>query len=137
MKWAKLSERERDALVAEKVMGWQSKPCDLEETGGELTIYGSGDACCPRCGSHEHINSFEHGTIPPPHYTTSMDAACTIPEYPTFFGANTEIACVPKSYWRCHIDFHQRGEHYHGFGDTPAEAVCVAFLRAVGVEIEV
>lgn len=73
--WGEMSERERDELVARLVMGWQPRPCDLEETGGDLTVYDSGDACCPRCGEYEHINSFEHGVMAPPHYTTNLAAA--------------------------------------------------------------
>src|SRR5258708_5793037 len=72
IKWNELSPAERDRLVAEKVMGWQPVQCD---EGIELTVYDDGDAWCPRCHQREHTSSFEHGIIPPPAYTQSMDAA--------------------------------------------------------------
>lgn len=75
MTWEEMTPEQQNTSIAEKVMGWQPKPCDLEETDGELTIYDNGDACCPRCSAYEHISSLKHGMIPPPHYNTSMDAA--------------------------------------------------------------
>lgn len=72
IKWSELDAEERDRLVATKIMGWQPVQCDEDI---ELTIYDDGDAWCPRCHAREHINAFEHGIIPHPAYTRSMDAA--------------------------------------------------------------
>jgi hypothetical protein len=155
--WSKMSDIQRNACIAEKVMGWQwiayafydaAPPDDqlwllpdgqsvARLTSGEWTYYLEEPEVYPE-GSPFPLPHKDNRHLPGwiPDYSTSMDAACTIPAHPSFFGANTEIVCVPKGYWRCCVDFHQRGKEYHGFADTPAEAVCIAFLRAVGVEIE-
>jgi hypothetical protein len=74
--WNALTPGQWNRLVAEKVMGWTEQPCDLDaHPEMELAIYSDGFACCPRCGVYDHIGSLEHGSIPPPPYSTSMDAA--------------------------------------------------------------
>ena len=74
MTWTEMTPEERNRLVAEKVMGWQPKPCDDDDT----MLYDAGEMCCRNCGVYEHINSFEHGEPLPPRYTQSMDAAWPI-----------------------------------------------------------
>lgn len=145
MKWTELSEQERDVLVASKVMRWQPKPCDLEETDEELTLYGSGDVCCPRCGAYGHINAFEHGTIPPPHYTTSMDVAWQVLQkvlddskgyaQMTLYHTGGYLAL------RIHMQDGDKDRflppvHVEDEMSAP-KILCIAALRAVGVEIEV
>ncbi len=70
-----MTPEEINQLVAEKIMGWTPKPCDLEETQQEWTVYDDGYCWCPRCKVREHISTFEHGIIPPPRYSTDMNAA--------------------------------------------------------------
>jgi hypothetical protein len=149
--WTKMDGHARDSLVAEKLFGWQSKPCDLEETDGELTIYDSGDACCPRCGVYEHINDFAHGFTVPPHYTTSMDAAWLVVEKlksEEWFD-NLELVYVKRNqrrdteYIRVNFCFRNgtnagKGPWDHSYAEaaTAPEAICLAALRAIGVEVE-
>lgn len=79
--WKALTPEQRDRCVAEKVMGWTEQLCDLDAHDGmELAIYDSGDAYCPRCHAYGYIDDLEHGIIPPPRYTQSMDAAWLIVE---------------------------------------------------------
>ncbi len=123
IQWSALTPEERDALVHSKVLVLPlNVPCTDGQIDEHMGIYWR----CT-CG---WISDFQVGedtstahSKPIPHYTTSMDAACTIPTQPQFFGANTEIVCVPQAYWG-------------GMGDTPAEAVCIAFLKACDVEFE-
>ena len=42
------------------------------------------------------------------------------------------LSKTPVTYWVA--EFHQRGTVYQDFGDTPAEAICLAALKAVDSE---
>jgi hypothetical protein len=133
MKWSELSSEQRNRLVATEVMGWQAKECDGEI--GEQPISPDGWYCL-RCGYDGSWGDGMTHEENPPRYSESMDRACTIPQHPRFFEANTSIVCVPQSYWKCEMDFHQKGTVYYAFADVPAEAVCLVALKAVGISID-
>lgn len=141
MKWATVSDREKTRLILEHILKWtyftdfDTYHSALWQTGewvsvGNPVAFWSEDRDQWSVQYQDH----EDGEIFDPLH--SMDTACMLPESPAFFGANTEIVCVPMAYWRCSIDFHQRGVYFHGYAAKPAEAICIAFLRAVGIDIE-
>jgi len=70
----KMTPEEINQLVAEKIMEWTPKPCNLEETKREVIYYDDGYVECPCCKVMKHIDDFEHGIIPPPRYSTDMNA---------------------------------------------------------------
>lgn len=144
MKWIEMSEQERDRLVATTVMGWQERPCDLDETGGELTLYDSGDACCPRCGVYDHINSFEHGMLQPAHYTTNMDAAWQVLKaMASRYDAQAEFVNEPFAQFVDELLPNSGGEIWTAWkcmatevAKWTPESICIAALKACGVVIE-
>jgi hypothetical protein len=69
------TSKEINQLVAEHIMGWTPKPCNLEETKREVIYYDDGYVECPCCKVNTHIDEFKHGIIPPLHYSTDMNAA--------------------------------------------------------------
>lgn len=139
MKWKSLSARERDALVAEKIFGWQEQPCDLEASDDELTIYDSGGACCPRCGAHGHINTIEHGMLQPAHYTTSWEASMLVIQQ-----VRQRLYSKRRYFWQEVQRIISRRIHVqHGLVDWPdaffflaPDIVGLAALRTYGIEIE-
>jgi Phage ABA sandwich domain len=73
MKWNELSTEQKNALVAEHVMGWQAKECesDLAEVCGGWQ--------CTSCGLSgdwgKDFDRYAGHLALPPRYTESMDAA--------------------------------------------------------------
>jgi hypothetical protein len=139
MKWAELSERERDALVAEKVLKWTPGVCDGEM--GEQPCSPDG-WFCQKCGFEGYWgDSFEHQELPK-HYTTSLDAAwqvvkrINIPEgstYETYARFIKELEKIVGSnmffdLFYCDLD---------GDDHLTPERLCIAALRAVGETIDV
>jgi Phage ABA sandwich domain len=133
--WKALTPEQRNRLIATKVMDWTEQPCDLDaHPEMELAIYSDGFACCPRCGVYDHIGSLEHDIIPPPPYSTSMDAAWLIVE-------KRKGAVLDATYKHdrllCRATFCTVEAVHEAYGVTMQEAVCIAALHAVGVEVKV
>ncbi|GMA50155.1 hypothetical protein GCM10025857_15120 [Alicyclobacillus contaminans] len=104
MKWSEMSPRERDALVAEKVMGYTE------------------------CGKEEPIE-----------YTTHISAAWDVVDRMQQLGWNMDLMnayIVPEigRQWGC--DLRDGRNLVVGLGPTAPEAICLAALRAVGVDVE-
>jgi hypothetical protein len=113
IKWSELSPRERDALVAEKVMGFNKSDLDFM---GEIHV--------EKDGIHREL----------PHYTTDIAAAWEVVEKLNCQGYRVEIVCGSQGDTyvtfviggiRCRVDCYNL-----------KEAICLAALKAVGVEIE-
>ena len=146
--WKALTPEQRNRLVAEKVMGWTEQQCDLDaHPEMELTIYSDGSACCPRCEVYDHIGNLEHGSIPPPPYSTSMDAVWEIVKHfdeclerdertYTLF-SESFLSGIATSYDK-YSDHYCSDEAIFSLSDlaefTP-EKICLAALRAVEVDI--
>jgi hypothetical protein len=120
-KWTEMSARERDALVAEKVMGW----VDVRSGGKENTpahwFIGRGSD-----GLYHHI----------PNYTTRMDNAWEVAE-------KLKIAIIPQAgeppqnmKYLAEVGTEPFEPKIEVFAPTAPQAICLAALRAVGVEIE-
>jgi hypothetical protein len=137
-KWSTMTSRERDALVAEKVIGFP----DVTILPGLGPVYNfTGCQGMPRC----HVKN----------YTTDIAAAWEVIEHLTKdkrFNINPatdgllftwhveqQINDERKSnyYVRFEFDGIKYDNHSSGDGhaDTAPEAICLAALRAVGIDI--
>jgi len=107
--------RELDALVAEKVMGWIKRP----KGAGTAHLWISSDK-----------QAFHESELPA--YSTDIAAAWQVVEKLTrrddklFFTLETPIS---GSAWECWFS----GEWAEG--ETASHAICLAALKAVGVEL--
>jgi hypothetical protein len=126
----KVASRQRDTIIAEKVMGWKQHPSDIDET-------------CTQWESPQgdwYLLSDADGV---PHYTTSMDAAWLVvrmmnvphsPAFPDYRDYANFIDCLQEivgsdlffDLFYCDAD----GDHL-----TP-ERLCIAALRALGYTVE-
>lgn len=103
MDWETLSTRERDELVAVEIMGWCSERAQKET---------------------------------PPAYSTDLSAAwAVVAKFPRlrfvferFEGENGSCSAGFRD-----MDSTERGASWWGDADTPAEAICLAALRASGI----
>ena len=117
VRWSEMTERERDALVAERVMGWS------------------------RVHGNEWLNSAGKLMIRPGRFSTDIAAAWQVVER------------MHKNYWVASVsnplpdDNEGEGDwvsasFFDGMGifdarmDTAPAAICLAALRACGVDIE-
>lgn len=150
MTWDEMSPRERDALVAEKVMGtsvvwvkalhaytpregstalndmvpeYVSIPC--EDMGDGAVLYWTAE-----CGTP---NEYVPREIP--RYTTSISAAWEVVEEmdrDRWLGITRH-----KDFWRAVLSSTTRSAPLHPSAEAPTapEAICLAALRAKGVEV--
>jgi hypothetical protein len=110
--WSQFTANERDALVAEhifkrKIVKWKD--------GRVLLMAREGKA------GHESI----------PAYSASMDAAWLIAE------CFDEIIVYKYIGGKCQCELSRSTTWYKNEADTPQEAICLAALKACGIEIEV
>ena len=128
IKWSELTPEQKDRIIAEKVMNWQEKQCDGEH--GEV----SGGWFCTKCGREGNWGEdFYHAELPP-RYTTSLDAAWLGVERVTQAPQSQEEALQFRS-TRFMFWFEQSNLWTHT-REEAANALCVAALRACGVEVE-
>ena len=129
--------RELDALVAEKVMGWHREPTPKDargENGGDPVLLPPGHTIgtyggLPNLG-RVHLAYFA------PASSTEQDAAWRVwRNCRARFGyATLELHETPDG--RIHAYFQDaQGDGPVGDGDTIAHAICLAALRAVGVDL--
>jgi len=129
IKWSALTPEQRDALVAEKVMGW--KP------GQICTGLFSDNYHCDRCGATS-LSHEDHPAVPLP-YTTSMDAAWAV------WGKMKEDAkwhrfCFELDEVLTQHKYRREDRTYITWFEQflsalNGDAICLAALRAAGVEI--
>jgi len=117
--WASLSPRERDALVAERVMGLSKS--DARQAGLN----------CPTCGYDGQWSSGANWRTLVPQYSTDIATAWQVVE-----------KLKEKYEFQLLLDHGQwsfsvfRGDKFTVYGSTVPEVICLAALRAVGVEVE-
>lgn len=141
-----MSEREIDALIAEKVFGGHSMVSFCcPECGG--SHFGTGPNGNRRCHDEHDINcrwSGEPGECVPK-YSTDIASAWTVVENMIKSGWN------PTANWHDELDgsaglrqWHaclSKNHHdpdgiwIHGYGETAPMAICQAALKAVGAEV--
>lgn len=107
-KWAEMTPRERDALVEEKVFGTD-----------RLFI--------------EKLLAGEAGFQVLPYYTINIADAWGIMEKFDWI----DVGRAKSGIWVCTIRFYEGFEYeeYKAYESTAPEAICIAALRASGVEI--
>lgn len=116
-KWSEMSTVERDALVAEKVMGWKDDPY-------HPSIYWQMDEA--------HFRSKEEFSP-----LTSISAAFEVVEKMIESGHCVKIDFNAGGSWQVEFqDFGPGGEIHAAQADELPEAICLTALKAVGVEIE-
>lgn len=115
MNWSEMSPRERDALVAEKVMGF-TKP----SLGW---------------GFHE-LESGSYVNYPLPHYTTDISEVWEVVDKLKKKRVFINMGFSPISN-RYAVNFSTVTvmKDSNGYAPTAPEAICLAALKAVGVEI--
>jgi len=118
-KLVKPSDRELDEAVAEYVAGWR-------RVHGEWRSPQKSDAI-ERTGIC--TDELEH----PPFYSTRADAVLPLLEKMVWFYVETQNSSV----WLVHVSTGNLSEdHYKARADTFPRAICLALLRAHGVEVE-
>jgi hypothetical protein len=115
--WNEMTTRERDALVAEKVMGW-------------TRVRNMGDCDEFRKNDYWGFNGVYTDRIP--HYTTDISAAWQAADKFHIvelqkFGA--------RNIYRCFV-YTDSNHNGAGVANTAPEAICKAVLTAVGVDVE-
>lgn len=136
--WNTLTPEQRNALVAEKVMGWKPGICD--GSMGEQPCSPDG-WFCQKCGEEGYWgDDFEHEEIAP-RYTQSMDLAWKIVEHfavslivlERMFFKTTDTYGDNVLLWQCRFqhDREHNGKWYSSVAKEPAEALCLAFLLYV------
>jgi hypothetical protein len=137
MKWEEMTARQRDVLVAEKVMGWQWWHW-VVTNDGELVqaLFAPSDDTSwigeRHLGKREHARIFESTT---PRYTTDIAAAwqvkTALTEQGYVFYFDTESG--PSACFRGQDQDYDEMGYSDAFTDS--EAICLAALRAKGVEV--
>lgn len=108
-----MTPRERDALVAEKVMGW---------------TLGTGDG-------NGYGYNFEFGVFRDSKpWSPSTDIAAAWEVVEKLFPAEDEfnLRCFRRQNWKCTFRYF---EGYSSYATTAPEAICLAALTGLGVEI--
>jgi hypothetical protein len=172
MKWSELSPEQRNALVAESVMGIQRSDadplCQVYMPGREMLVspvlseengYREFKASCMRCGwsttLHIHPHNADKSPLEMmtrhspaiPHYSESMDAAWQIVKHlddSLEVNKTGKLCCwqflgdIATSY-DAYSDHYGSDEAIFSLGDLAAltpEKICIAALRACGIEVE-
>lgn len=131
IQWAKLEPKERNRLVAENVMGWDpNAPCK----GTWVSLDPEPDGLyCTGCGAEigwgtKNWDDY-HDQPRAKAYTQSMDLAWQIVD----LCSGIELSMSTKGRWHCKLWYKEQIALAHT--STPQEAICIASLRACGVEI--
>jgi hypothetical protein len=137
--------RELDALVAEKVTGWERKrPSHCEKP--EIDEAGQGWAGCSYCGWTGNWGEADgphwdiRGYFPKP-YSTSIAAAWELVDVvQTKLRFHRLELCSPDPAINYRVAVfskfgHKASEEELSEGDTAPEAICLAALKAVGYEM--
>jgi hypothetical protein len=141
--WSEMSPQERDAWVAEKVMGWEmctfdhSRPKHRSSKDFPGTIINNWDSKGPHKWlespdgqSKVYLCGCECVGEEIPHYSTDIAAAWEVVEK-----IYSQTNHFTLNYDPSHplVDF---GEDALDIGASVPEAICLAALKAVGVDIE-
>lgn len=153
MKWSEMSTEARDRLVHEKVFG-NPAICNGKTTTrkydtpsriiGKIAFsywVATCDSCKweKTCGSPDDVSQGHAPGVDIPHYSTDMNAALLVATHEKFSHAyfNHVQASMPSCY-SCSLYWIESGESQiiteHAL--TLLDAICIAALRACGVDIE-
>lgn len=112
--------RELDVLVAEKVMGYEQF---THETGGPWWRYPDGTDCAE---TETFFNSIA--------FSTNTEAAWQVVEGIVGASKHGVFWDIRMSYDGWSAVFYRDNEQFHARGETAPEAICLAALKAKGVE---
>jgi hypothetical protein len=154
MKWSEITPLERNSLTAERVMGWRwYRGLWNGVMHRTLCLPAQNPGTWELADGTEPIGGFIRGQYAVPEYSEDIARAMQVVKHMTsddnppmlgdgephklHFGltyrwGDGPIACA-------HFDWKLTGDRhplYQGFADTVSEAICLAALRAVGVEVE-
>jgi Phage ABA sandwich domain len=137
VKWSELTSEQRDRLVAEKVMGWTEQTC--EGTSLDM-LEGPGEWQCSICGFQaRYSDPIEHIALPP-RYSTDMNVTWQIVEKMVTRQSYHDIDYEwsgPLFGCPCwYVKINDGGHYSWIMADTAQDAICIASLRAVGIEVE-
>jgi hypothetical protein len=120
-KWAEMTPRERDALVAEKVMGWTKIWYNADSDDHPEADCANG--LCPD-GTYTSI----------PFFTTDISATWGVVEKMHQDGFLFDLS---NSVGAGYIAQFYKGNYYvSGYIKSAPEAICIAALKVVGVDVE-
>jgi hypothetical protein len=128
IEWKSLTPEQRNALVAEKVMGWQPKECDGEIDEQPVSPDGW---FCQKCGVRGFWgDDFIHEERPK-RYSECVDQALAAAETFTsvFSLTYTRDQCYVCKLYDAHYSVHC------GASKHAAEAICIALLLFRGIEV--
>ena len=123
-----MTDRELDTLVAEKVMGVDLSPVEHKAWDGRLSFVPGAIAWC---------TDWTESPEPEP-FSTSIEAAWEVVEKLTMHSIQIRINKHDASditWWEVYIHRDFTGEEYRAYADTASRAICLAALKAVGVEV--
>lgn len=145
MNWSEMTPRERDALVAEKVMG--HKLVDIREAESIAREVWKTQPDCQvfLAGFHAHQEDggfyFDGWSVQ--HYTTDIAHAWEVVEQLVDEKRQVEVtwengasSAYSTLFWTCSTTEpygYENIAHHHA--DTAPEAICLAALRAKGVDV--
>lgn len=140
IKWSELTSDQRDGLMTEKVFRWQWIPAGRYgphvKEGTNWLLPENGLSGIKSDLSAGWITIAEDRLIPRnwiPHYTTSLDAAWLIVEKMKEDGRNNGLFVQ----WQYHLAYlYGRPSYRDTLYDLNAESICIAALKACGVEVE-
>jgi hypothetical protein len=129
VKWTSLTPRERDALVAERVMGlevvrnpkggWSIGPADCYDSAGEMILFN------PLLAYSEDISATWQVVEKLVSDGWRVDTVSS-----EVGGTDVVLSCIPGARG------HYCSDSLEGRVTTAPEAICLAALRAAGVDIE-
>lgn len=142
--WDDMTPRERDALIAEEVMGLS--PLDDELCSGRVVNTHWHGRVCHECDTYHVDEPDEFETRHHyPNFTTGIEAAWQVVEHFYTEGHNIELCMDPNMEppndtvpHVCTIRGTENGHHGTVMGKSHegvAEAICLAALRAKGVDV--
>lgn len=130
MNWKEMKPRERDALIAEKVMGLQVEHW-TESERETVDEDGNPETWSLRTG-YVVIDGLSNPYVL--HYTEDMSAAWQVVEKIKQEGHRYNNSLFVQ--WQYHLDYlYGRPAHRDVLYDLSPEGICLAALKAVGVEI--
>lgn len=144
--WQQLTPDERNRLIAERIFDWQPVPCPANYGAMTWSEYGF-QWKCGVCGAgSETFNGFVHGIVNPyPDYVGDLNETWKIVdkiiESHKFMSVKIEYAEGWKSEterWQaylCMINPYD-GEIVGDSADTPQEAIFLAALKAIGLDVQ-
>ncbi len=129
--------RELDALIAENVMGWKRPKWTVTRTLGDCMIPPAGADLAKLTGTgHRDFEGDKEDIYWTPHYSTDIAAAWGVVEKLESLGFLFSVSKGRMSFYGGEGVWASFGKLYDRIestpGETPAHAICLAALKAVG-----